>query len=174
MIVRPITVYEPQIRLLSTFLPRLQSLVGPDGGDWIRLLVRPSQDVALREGYDCLIVGVCSTLGFDAELKTSAIQRYGQILPKVQSRVNDAEQAKSLSTLSLIFLLGMEEALVWKVRGDFLLAANGCSNSQQSFRNSQSHVAGWGRIIQSRGPQSFTTAGDVLILRMFRMNAVRD
>lgn len=109
----PVPVFEPHDRLLPTFMPRFESLLGPDTQQIVAL---SHQNEMLREAYDCLVVGVSSNLRFDAELRSSAIQRYGALLPKVQARVNSMKDADNASTLSLIFLLAIQEAMVWKVR----------------------------------------------------------
>lgn len=69
----------------------------------------------MREAYDALVVGVSSNLSFDEELKSSAARRYGELLPRMTCRLQDMQIAKSTDTSSLIFLLGVEEAMVWKV-----------------------------------------------------------
>lgn len=151
--------------------------------DCIHQLIQPTTDGLVREAYDALVVGVSSNLSFDDELKGSAARRYGELLPRMTNRLQDVNIAKSTDTSSLIFLLGVEEAMVWKVSGAphvlFHWQLNGTgalhrsfSDEKQSFKSSQTHIEGWGRLIQMRGPESFTTPADLFTLRMFRMNAV--
>lgn len=118
---RPMAEHDPEMRFLSTFLPRFRAIDGPDALVYFKTAFRQGDDL-IREAYHALLVGVGSVShSTDRELKLEALDRYCRLLQNIKLRLQHKELATSTSTLIVLLLLIWQEAMVWKVLGSDLI-----------------------------------------------------
>ena len=131
-------------------LVRFHAIAGQIGLDWLQSVADVRDDQLVHATFKALICGLDSTTTAPARQR-----RCAEILPAIRKRISSPDAVHMKNMVHLIFLLSYQELLVWNNAKAWMM-----------------HISGLSAVVQTLGPQAFTTPSDLRTFQQIRLFTV--